>query len=80
MSLVQNSNESAESDWFSVYSDEANHWTVSGLGEKSVYQFRVRAKNDFGWSGFSNASLPFKTEQLLAAKESSGAMKLVLAT
>ena len=74
ISTPQSSNESSGSAWVSVYSDEANHWTVSGLDEKSVHQFRVRARNDFGWSGFSNASLPFKTEQLVAVKEKSGAL------
>jgi hypothetical protein len=63
---------SPEDGWASVYSDEANHWTVSGLDGRSVYQFRVRARNKFGWSNYSDASLPFKMEQLLAQKDNTG--------
>jgi len=54
--------------WVSVYTDEDNHWAVSGLDESSVYEFRVRAKNDFGWSEFSDPALQIDLEKLKAQK------------
>ena len=59
----------------SVYSDEANQWSVTGLDETATYIFRVRANNKFGWSNFSASSFPIELDRVLAQK---GALKASL--
>ena len=54
--------------WLTVYTDEYNFWTMTALNE-SVYVFRVRAKNMFGWSNFSEVSQPLDFAQVLESKQ-----------
>ena len=55
-----------------MYSDQANQWSVTGLDETATYVFRVRAKNNFGWSNFSASSFAIELDRVLAQK---GALK-----
>jgi len=59
-----------EEGWFSVYRDDQNRWAVSGLPEDSLYAFRVRAKNAFGWSEFSQTSGPLDLAAAIAQRQS----------
>ena len=53
--LVVTTVEVEENAWTDVYQDSANHYIITGL-YNGTYAFRVRAKNRFGYSNFSEAS------------------------
>jgi hypothetical protein len=58
-----------EDTWQVLYSDSANKWPISGLNGSSHFVFRVKAKNAFGWSNFSDVSRQMDIGMVLAIKD-----------
>lgn len=49
-----------ERDWIVYYNGSENYWiTTEAMPIIKDQSFRVRARNAYGWSGYSNESVPF---------------------
>ena len=53
-----------DSYWSTIYQDSQSQWPISGL-TNGIVQFRVRAKNAFGWSDWSEESTSLDLEKIL---------------
>ena len=53
-----------DSYWSTIYQDSQSQWPISGL-TNGIVQFRVRAKNAFGWSDWSQESTSLDLEKIL---------------
>ncbi|XP_059085701.1 proto-oncogene tyrosine-protein kinase ROS-like isoform X2 [Tigriopus californicus] len=54
-------------NWSLVYNDADTKWPVSGLAG-DTFVFRVRARNEFGWSNFSDVTSPIDVALIQASK------------
>ena len=65
--LQQKHENNASEAWTNIYSDKRNYYIITNVPSRdengSVY-YRVRARNKFGYSGFSNASVGFDVHQI----------------
>uniref|UniRef100_T1HB35 Tyrosine-protein kinase receptor n=1 Tax=Rhodnius prolixus TaxID=13249 RepID=T1HB35_RHOPR len=59
-----------EDSWTLYYNGTDNYWIISDLNYHERYKFRVRSKNDYGWSDYSEASGSFNLTKaaMLAVK------------
>ena len=64
LQYMEISNQSYASNWSTLYEDSQTKWQISGLTD-GLIQFRVRAKNPFGWSEWSEESIPIDVEKIL---------------
>ncbi|XP_075227577.1 receptor protein-tyrosine kinase sevenless [Lycorma delicatula] len=61
----------ASQEWSIYYNGTENYWIITELSSSSKYQFRVQAKNRYGWSDYSATSEWFDltTAAMLAQQE-----------
>lgn len=55
------------SQWSLVYKDAEPKWSISGLTD-DTFIFRVRARNEFGWSNFSDVTSPIDVALIQVSK------------
>lgn len=66
-------------EWIPYYNGTENYWIMNELSASLKYVFRVKAKNKFGWSDFSEISKSFDfTEAAMLAEQQE--LGLVLST
>ena len=64
LQYMEITNQSSASNWSTLYEDSQTKWQISGLTD-GLIQFRVRAENPFGWSEWSEESIPIDVEKIL---------------
>lgn len=77
--LTDDSSSIASEEWILYYNGTENYWIINELSPSLKYVFRVKAKNKFGWSDFSETSKSFDfTEAAMLADQEE--LSLVLGT
>ncbi|KAK6636659.1 hypothetical protein RUM43_010321 [Polyplax serrata] len=76
---TEEGNKIVSEQWILYYNGSDNYWIINELSPSMKYVFRVKARNKFGWSDFSETSKSFDfTEAAMLADQEE--LSLVLGT